>query len=115
MRGTELPLDAIHPTQFANPPVVDRGHRLLVAAVLERAFCDLQGQSGLPPGPRSTRESRQTRALREVQFWFASDDRSWPLSFVNCCTHLDLDPELIRRAIGARGISLTIRRLRGAA
>jgi hypothetical protein len=32
----------------------------------------------------------------EAYLWVASEERSWPYSFVNLCEALNLDPELTR-------------------
>jgi hypothetical protein len=40
---------------------------------------------------------------REVDAWFASDDRQWPFSFRNVCRALGLDPDDVRgRVAGVR-------------
>ena len=40
---------------------------------------------------------------REVDAWFASDDRRWPFSFRNVCRTLRLDPDDVRgRVAGLR-------------
>jgi hypothetical protein len=36
---------------------------------------------------------------REVDEWFGSDDRTWPLSFLNVCKALGLDPAELRARV----------------
>lgn len=43
------------------------------------------------------RHSRQL--LRNTLGWFESDDVDWPLSFVNICASLGLEPEALRAAL----------------
>jgi hypothetical protein len=59
---------------------------VLYAAVLEMAVNDLH----LPPGCKIWRMARA---------WFESADRAWPLSFLNVCEELQLDPTSVRRRL----------------
>jgi len=42
------------------------------------------------------RHRRHKRIYREAFRWVASDDRSWPLSFVNICEGLNLSAQCLR-------------------
>jgi hypothetical protein len=90
LRGPhDVPDTTILPAQFfprsgALPP-----ERRLMMAVLARALLDLQTHAG-------TGTLRASRHLAEVEAWFASDDDSWPFSFVNLCHALDLDAASVR-------------------
>ena len=45
---------------------------------------------------RNARKRRQQRLYREAFRWVASDDRSWPMSFVNICEALNLSAQRLR-------------------
>ena len=51
--------------------------------------------------PVAGRGHHDRQLLLEVQDWIASDDDSWPFSFVRVCHHLSLDPQAIRKALAA--------------
>jgi hypothetical protein len=44
-------------------------------------------------------DRRSQRLFRETAQWFASDDDTWPLSFVPLCEKLNLEPEYFRAAL----------------
>jgi hypothetical protein len=71
------------------------GERRLFLAILEDAVRLVRKDAHCE---RHLLTSRQIEAdLR----WLHSEDRSWPCSFVNVCTHLGLEPEWVRRMIFA--------------
>lgn len=41
-------------------------------------------------------ERHSRKLLRDTLGWFESDDVDWPLSFVNVCTALGIDPDTLR-------------------
>ena len=45
---------------------------------------------------RHARKRRQQRLYRDAFRWVASDDRSWPMSFVNICEALNLSAQRLR-------------------
>ena len=63
--------------------------RALVIVVLWQAASDLQKF-------RFARSRKQQRLYMEAYKWVASEDRSWPYSFVNLCEALKLSPEYLR-------------------
>jgi hypothetical protein len=63
--------------------------RRLMAAVLEDAVHELTHPGG---GSARARERRWD----EVLAWFASDDDTWPFSFVNVCDALGIAPSRLR-------------------
>ena len=63
--------------------------RALVMVVLWQAASDLQKF-------RFAKSRKQQRLYMEAYKWVASDDRSWPYSFVNLCETLKLSPEYLR-------------------
>ena len=66
----------------------------LMLAVLEDAARTYGEPEGLPDSvPR-----------REVDAWFASDDRRWPFSFLNVCRALRLDPDVVRGRVAGLGL-----------
>lgn len=66
--------------------------RRLMAAVLEDAFRELAHPSGGSPRAR-------TRRCDEIRAWFASDDDSWPFSFVNVCDALGIAATRLREQL----------------
>ena len=77
----------------------------LMCAVLEDAFdCFYQ---------QFVSRSRRAKSLsREAEKWFFSDDSESIFSFVSICTVLGLDPNVIRRRLGARGAPRATLRLK---
>jgi hypothetical protein len=63
--------------------------RALVMVVLWQAASDLQKF-------RFAKSRKQQRLYMEAYKWVASDDRSWPYSFVNLCDALKLSPDYLR-------------------
>jgi hypothetical protein len=63
--------------------------RALAIAVLEQAVFDLHKY-------RYAKRRRHQRLYMEAYKWVASDDDSWPYSFVGLCDALDLTPEWLR-------------------
>jgi hypothetical protein len=69
-----------------------RAEQRLLLAVLEEAvrtfqrYLDGEGR-------------RSRRLLREVEAWFASDDPTFPFSFVPLCDALGLDPSYLRSGL----------------
>ncbi len=75
--------DVWHRTRFIT------SERALVLAVLWQAVIDLQKYRFAP-------RRRQQRLYMEAYRWVASEDRSWPYSFVNLCEAINLEPEPLR-------------------
>jgi hypothetical protein len=48
---------------------------------------------------RYARKRRQASLYRDAFRWVASDDRSWPLSFVNICEFLNLSVQRLREEL----------------
>jgi hypothetical protein len=61
----------------------------LAVAVLWQAAADMQKF-------RFARRRKQQRLYRKAYEWVASDERSWPYSFVNLCEALRLSPTYLR-------------------
>src|SRR5262245_42072850 len=88
--------------ELAGP--VSTGARRLVGAVVWQALVDVGVVAHATPKPLET---------VKAQIWFASDDVSWPYSFVNCCAVLGLEPAAVRAALVDRnGGRLALRLLR---
>jgi hypothetical protein len=84
--------EAILPVQFSdiwNGSRKTTPERALVVVVLWQAADDLQKY-------RFARGRKQQRLYMEAYHWVASDDCSWPYSFVNLCEALNLSPEHLR-------------------
>jgi hypothetical protein len=74
--------------RFAPPAAVGRAlapEQRLALAVLQDAVADFQ-RHAFDLGPR----------FAEMRDWIFSDDASWPFTFVNLCSALDLDPSHLR-------------------
>jgi len=63
--------------------------RELAVSVLAQAAIDIEKC-------RETQHGRKRRIYREAYNWVASDDRSWPYSFLNLCDTLSLSPAFLR-------------------
>ena len=63
--------------------------RELAVSVLAQAAMDIEKCRDLQHG-------RKRRIYREAYNWVASDDRSWPYSFLNLCDTLSLSPAFLR-------------------
>ena len=63
--------------------------RELAVSVLAQAALDIEKC-------RETQHGRKRRIYREAYNWVASDDRSWPYSFLNLCDTLSLSPAFLR-------------------
>jgi len=66
--------------------------KALLLSVLWQAILDLRKH-------RFARRRRYQRLYLEAYKWVASDDRSWPYSFVNICESLSLNPESVRHEL----------------
>jgi hypothetical protein len=63
--------------------------RALALSVLWQAAADLQKF-------RRARTRKQQRLYMEAYQWVASEERTWPYSFVNLCEVLRLSPDFLR-------------------
>lgn len=63
--------------------------RELAASVVAQAALDIEKC-------RESQQGRKRRIYREAYNWVASDDRSWPYSFLNLCDTLGLSPGFLR-------------------
>jgi hypothetical protein len=84
--------DQVLPVQFHE--IWQRGgiqtpERELAVSVLAQAAQDIEKC-------RVARHGRKRRIYREAYNWVASDDRSWPYSFLNLCDTLSLSPAFLR-------------------
>jgi hypothetical protein len=66
--------------------------RRLVLAVLEDAIKCIQKYG-------RARDSKGKRLFCEAEEWIMGEEPDWPLSFVNVCEMLDLDPGYLRRGL----------------
>lgn len=83
------------PTQFKDVWYRSRAisaERALILAVMWQALIDLRKH-------RFAQRRQQQRLYMEAYDWVASNDRSWPFSFVNLCELLNLSPESARREL----------------
>jgi hypothetical protein len=63
--------------------------RELAVSVLAQAALDIEKC-------REAQHGRKRRIYREAYNWVASDDRSWPYSFLNLCDTLGFSPAFLR-------------------
>ncbi|MBI3800441.1 MAG: hypothetical protein HY268_26130, partial [Deltaproteobacteria bacterium] len=47
----------------------------------------------------STQEKQSQRLAQEAEAWVFCEDLDWPLSFLNICTVLGIDPDYVRRGL----------------
>lgn len=84
--------DQVMPVQFHEVWQHGRNQspeRELAVSVLAQAALDIEKCRGAQHG-------RKRRIYREAYNWVASDDRSWPYSFLNLCDTLSLSPAFLR-------------------
>ena len=62
--------------------------RLMLAVILDAVAVLRERATGVYPHPR--------RLVSSTARWFSAADESWPLSFVNVCRTLGLDPGTLR-------------------
>jgi len=95
IRRVASPASAAKPATLPPQP-----ERRLAAAVLLQAIDDLERLGRLTLRPSTSGHERPS--ARRVLAWFASDDVSWPYSFVNVCAHLRLDAGAVRTRLRRR-------------
>ncbi len=112
--GDRSGLDAelILPEQWGRGARLDAARhpeKRLMLAILEDAIATI-GRNA----PLNTVTAKHL--VEEVEEWYASDDRTWPFSFVSICDHLGFDPDSLRVGLtrwrAARERGTTTRRLR---
>jgi hypothetical protein len=84
--------DQVLPVQFCDGGQRGRTQspeRELAVSVLAQAALDIERC-------REARRGRKRRIYREAYNWVASDDRSWPYSFLNLCDAVSLSPAFLR-------------------
>jgi hypothetical protein len=87
--------ETVLPTQFHevwHRPAPITPERALVLSVLWRAIEDLYRN-------RFARRRRDQSLYAAAYKWVASDDQSWPYSFVNVCDALALDSTAVRQEL----------------
>ena len=90
-----LEADLIVPSQFFDRIRVEpssQPEKRLMLAVMEDAISTFQKSV-----QGETR--RQRRLLKETEEWISSPDSSWPFSFENICTALNIEPNYLRAGI----------------
>ena len=87
--ATVLPAQFFNPSHGADPA---RGEVALLRAILEDAIHCFQKQF-------ISRRPRTLRLAKEAEEWLFTDDDKWPLSFVNVCAVLGVDPAYLRREL----------------
>ena len=105
MGSNILIIEHVLPVQMASVPARLRSpERHLVAAVLQEGIKEYSDY-------RYSRDPRGKRLFEEVRKWLASDDESWPLSFVCCCHWLGIDPASLREEIFSSDFSFGMKQL----
>jgi hypothetical protein len=95
----ELPLNVILPAQFYDRglnSIQDEGIRRLFTAILEDAVRTFQSAGSIRGATRS-----KLAALREAEGWIYNTSVGSPFSYCNVCEFLGLDPDALRRGLGA--------------
>jgi hypothetical protein len=75
-----------------NLSLKQHGEYRLLWALLEDAIHCFQRHS-------RDRSQRARRLAHDAEAWIFSDDRSWPVAFLNVCAVLDLNAEYIREGL----------------
>jgi hypothetical protein len=89
--------DVLLPSQFfaaMRKRVPKEAEYRLVLAVLQDAIECFQKHLG-------AREPKARELFDDAEAWIASDDRSWPYSFVNICELLNINPDYVREGLKA--------------
>jgi hypothetical protein len=103
--------DVLLPTQFfaaMRKRVPKEAEYRLVLAVLQDAVECYQKHF-------AASEPKAYELFADAEAWIASDDRSWPYSFINICELLNISPAYVREGLRAWGERQGIERKRGAA
>jgi len=90
-------LDAILPVQFyyrGLASIEDEGIRRLLGAVLEDAVRTFQSGQNVKVMKASMRT-----AIREAEGWICETATKAPLSYINVCEFLGIDPDALRRGL----------------
>jgi hypothetical protein len=90
-----LEADIIVPSQFFDRVRAERSsqpEKRLMLAVMEDAITTFQKSVH-----GATR--RQRRLLKETEEWVGSNDTSWPFSFENICSALDIEADYLRSGL----------------
>ena len=85
----------ILPEQFspaARAPLQTHWLAALMSAVLDEAITCLQA-------PHAAGNVGQRELAQQAEGWIFADDPVWPLSFLNICAVLELDPGYLRRGL----------------
>jgi len=99
--GIRIEADTVLPSQFFTPSNALSPELKLRAAVLEEAFNCLNMKVSISGAQSPDAAERRRRcAQHDAAYWFQSEDRRWPFSFVNICEALGLDPSCVRNQIG---------------
>lgn len=83
--------DTIAPAEYFDgrrKTAADPEKELVLALIEDAVFCFKKYWG-------STREKEQ-RLCADAEAWFFDDEREWPLSFLNVCDLLELDPAYLR-------------------
>jgi hypothetical protein len=92
-----FPLDAILPSQYYDrrlSSIRDEGVHSLLAAILEDAVRTFQSICSA-----KTLTRRSQIAMHEAELWIFDNSDSRPLSYVNVCDGLGLNPDALREGL----------------
>jgi hypothetical protein len=80
--------------------------RALLVAVLDDAVGAYLGYQRMTKAGGWRRTPVRHRDHVEAAEFLFSDDQFWPFSFVNCCRHVDLDCDAVRRALRQQWLTI---------
>jgi hypothetical protein len=108
--GSLAPVGANHPSPTIVVPEqcfdltpgrhVPAGIRRLMVAILEDAVCVCRRH-------RNATARDKRRLYHRARRWIESDDRSWVFSFLRITEALGIEPEVLKRGLRARPVSVT--------
>ena len=95
----EWEFDPIGPSQFYDrlrPDEPLQPEKRLILAVLEEAIAEFKS---LVQKIAQESRRRERRLLQENDEWFASDETTWPYSFENICSTVQIDADYMRQGL----------------
>ena len=98
-------LQMLRPIQLLGATRVLTNEQQLYLAILEEALSCLQGRATEMPDKsgRKRQQRRRRRIMYETEFWVRDRTQyAYGISFLDCCTALKLDPDIIGPAMLAR-------------
>jgi hypothetical protein len=105
--GPDTEAETTYLQAYRTPSLKDPERRLMVAILEDAIF-------SLPQGSRPVKEEHRHKSETQTQQWFLSTNTDHPLSFVNVCGELGLEPSAVLRQLrGPDGLQTPLHMQRG--